>query len=158
MKDLRATLRGLWLQRAPRHFLRRAHPSRAELGDAGEELAARHLRRLGWRLRGRQLRTAHGEVDLWAWHAQKAWVVEVKTRHVAWHFSGPPRPGGAPRAWSMVYRPSTSLTPKQRSRLARAARDLARRCDRQPALALVEVFVSEDGRTVEVHGPGGCLL
>lgn len=50
------------------------------LGDAGERLAARHLRRLGMRILFRQYRTPAGEIDLIAQQGKTVVFVEVKTR------------------------------------------------------------------------------
>ncbi len=50
------------------------------LGNAGERLAARHLRRLGMRILHRQYRTPMGEIDLIAQDGQTLVFVEVKTR------------------------------------------------------------------------------
>lgn len=63
-------------------LLRRAPPTGKALGDAGERLAARHLRRLGYRVRARNLVTAAGEADLVcdAPDRRTLVIVEVKTR------------------------------------------------------------------------------
>ena len=50
------------------------------LGDAGERLAARHLRRLGYRILARRYRTPLGEIDLIARDGDCLVFVEVKTR------------------------------------------------------------------------------
>jgi putative endonuclease len=53
--------------------------ARADLGRAGEQLAAQHLERLGFRIVARNHRTRFGELDLIA--ADDRWLVfcEVKT-------------------------------------------------------------------------------
>ncbi|TMK39693.1 MAG: YraN family protein [Actinobacteria bacterium] len=55
-------------------------PSRAELARRGEELAARHLERLGYRRVARNERTRWGELDLIVCDARTLVFVEVKTR------------------------------------------------------------------------------
>ncbi len=50
------------------------------LGDEGERLAARHLRRLGYKILARRYRTAMGEIDLIARDGACIVFVEVKTR------------------------------------------------------------------------------
>jgi len=50
------------------------------LGDAGERLAARHLRRAGLRVLLRRYRTPQGEIDLICREGQTVVFVEVKTR------------------------------------------------------------------------------
>ena len=57
-------------------------------GDLGERLAARHLRRQGYKILARQWRGRMGEVDLIARQGQTIVFVEVKTRR--------PDPGSRP--------------------------------------------------------------
>ena len=59
-----------WLQRS----------ATASLGTRGEAAAARYLRRKGYRIVARQLRTGLGELDLVAVDRQVVVFVEVKTR------------------------------------------------------------------------------
>lgn len=67
--------------------LRRLSPARrapvedrAALGRWGEDLAARELRRRGYRVLERNQRVSRGEVDLVARHGGAVVLVEVKTR------------------------------------------------------------------------------
>lgn len=53
------------------------------LGDEGERLAARFLRRQGYRILARRYRTALGEIDLVARDGSCIVFVEVKTRRTA---------------------------------------------------------------------------
>ena len=53
---------------------------RGELGRWGEELAARHLARRGWRILARNFRSGPREVDLVARRGSVLAFVEVKTR------------------------------------------------------------------------------
>lgn len=50
------------------------------LGDEGERIAKRHLRRLGYRIVARQYRNQWGEIDLIALDGECLVFVEVKTR------------------------------------------------------------------------------
>lgn len=50
------------------------------LGDAGERLAERYLRRQGYTILARQYRTSVGEIDLIARDGDWIVIVEVKTR------------------------------------------------------------------------------
>ena len=56
---------------------------RQRLGARGEQLAAAHLERLGYRILARNHRTRWGELDLIAQHRETLAFVEVKTRRAA---------------------------------------------------------------------------
>jgi len=56
--------------------------SRKSLGRLGEQLAAEHVERLGWRIVERNYRTRLGELDLVAIHADTLVFIEVKTCRV----------------------------------------------------------------------------
>jgi putative endonuclease len=56
---------------------------RIPLGRRGEEIAARHLRRCGYRILERNFRTAGAEIDLVATDHETLVFVEVKTRSSA---------------------------------------------------------------------------
>ncbi|MFV1960108.1 MAG: YraN family protein [Planctomycetota bacterium] len=88
------------------------------LGRRGEQVAARALRRAGYRILGRNLRTPHGEVDLLAREGGALVVVEVKTRRL-------PAPGEPPLRRRV-------LGASQRDRLRRAAAWLGRRAGSDP--------------------------
>ncbi len=85
-------------------------PPRARRGCRGERLAARHLRRSGYRILARNLRVDGIEVDLLARESRWLVLVEVKT------VGGPP-----PREGMRLVRR------QQIRRLCRAGRTLARR-------------------------------
>ena len=53
--------------------------SRKSLGRLGEQLAAEHLERLGWKIVERNFRTRLGELDVVATHGATLVFVEVKT-------------------------------------------------------------------------------
>jgi len=79
-------------------------------------VAARFLRRRGWRVRARRLRTPFGEIDLLAVRGGRTACVEVKTGR------GPvPEAGPCGSRW----RPGHRLDARRLRRLARAARSLA---------------------------------
>lgn len=50
------------------------------LGDRGERLAVRHLKKLGYRILARQSRSRMGEIDIVALDGETIVFVEVKTR------------------------------------------------------------------------------
>jgi putative endonuclease len=66
-----------WLKRVSR----RSSADRAKLGALGERAAGRHLRRHGYRVLGRNVRTRLGEIDLLAEEKSSGAlvIVEVKT-------------------------------------------------------------------------------
>ena len=64
---------------------------RRTLGSQGEELAAAHLERAGYRIADRNFRTRYGELDLVAYDERCLVFCEVKTRR-AGSSSGPPTP------------------------------------------------------------------
>ena len=68
----------------------------------GEDLAARELRRRGWTLAGRRVRTPAGEVDLVARDGETLVLFEVKTGRVPDGWRGPP-----------LWRPRDRLGPRQ---------------------------------------------
>jgi putative endonuclease len=52
--------------------------SRAALGRHGEDLAAEHLRKAGYRILERNVRTRHGEIDIIAEDGECLVFVEVE--------------------------------------------------------------------------------
>src|SRR4051795_2508544 len=88
---------------------------RHRLGREGEEIAARHLIRLGYRVIERNYRTRFGELDLVAWDGCTLVFCEVKTR----------------RALAAGRTPFESLGRAQQKRIRQMAADwLCRRSDR----------------------------
>jgi hypothetical protein len=123
---LARALRAFVLQRSPALFVRSCKPDGAELGLVGEEFTARALRRAGWTILARRLRTPEGEIDLVARDQSRQLVcVEIKTAR--------PQPLPLPHALAgqraRFEEPSglaTRLAHGQIERLARAARLVGR--------------------------------
>lgn len=116
--------------------LRRRDPA-ARLGRRGERLAARWLRRRGWRLRRRDATIARTQVDLVVEAPDGRLVlVEVKTR----------RDGR--------FGPELALDPAQRRRLVRAARILARTEGRPTRVDLVAIVWPAGGKATVRHYEG----
>ncbi len=99
----------------PRHDCRRRR-----LGRLGEELAARHLERLGYSLLDRNHRTRFGEIDLVAYDGATLAFVEVKT-----HRTLAPRSDGGPRRASPVAGSCADELGWPRARPRRRLRGLA---------------------------------
>jgi putative endonuclease len=81
------------------------------VGALGEDLAAGHLRGLGFSMLARNERSRGGEIDLIAFDGRTLVFVEVKTRRVVASQRGI-RPDQEPLAW---------LRPRQRARVRRLA-------------------------------------
>lgn len=64
-----------WLRAKARH-----PTARIERGERGEEVAARHLRRAGYKVLVRRFQSRHGEIDLVCRQGEWLVFVEVKTR------------------------------------------------------------------------------
>ena len=54
--------------------------NRRSLGDRGEDMAAAHLKKQGYKILARNYRTPIGEIDLVARHQGVLVIIEVKTR------------------------------------------------------------------------------
>ena len=57
-----------------------SHARNAAVGRAGEDLASRHLRRQGYEILARNVRSVEGEIDILARDGKTLVVCEVKTR------------------------------------------------------------------------------
>jgi putative endonuclease len=84
---------------------------RRTLGRLGERLAEAHLRRLGFSVVARNVRTRHGEIDLIAFDGATLVFAEVKTRRL----------GARQRMIRADQDPLTALRSRQRARLRRLA-------------------------------------
>ncbi len=85
--------------------------TRRRLGRSGEELAARHLRGLGFVVLARNVRTARGEIDVIARRGSLLVFAEVKTRRI----------DAAQRSAREDQLPLSGLGARQRARLRRLA-------------------------------------
>jgi putative endonuclease len=113
---------------------------RRRLGHLGEELAAAHFERLGFRVLARNVRTRRGELDMIAFDGETLVFVEVKTRRTTRD-----APRGAPDR-----PPLERLGPRQRVRIRRLASEwlaeTGRERPRARALRFDAVGVLVDGR------------
>ena len=90
---------------------RRRRWSTAKVGRSGEQLAARYLRRRGYRIVGRQVQLSAGEIDLIAVSSDRRLIfVEVKSRR-----------------GTRDTRPGTAVGRRKRRRLRRAAHEFLHR-------------------------------
>jgi putative endonuclease len=118
-------------------------PGRDPLGARGERIAARWLRRRGYRVRRRNLRLGPGEIDLVCvapGGSGTVVVVEVKTRRVSSSGGRPP--------------PEASVTSRKRRKLLTLARALSARREfrgRPVRIDVVAVEIPPRGRAVVRH-------
>jgi putative endonuclease len=122
---------------------------RQKLGRRGEEIAARHMERAGWRIVARNYRVREGEIDLIAARGRTLVFCEVKTLV----HRGRPARGPANPVESVGYRKQVQVR-----RIARAW--LAQHADRRLGVAdlrldVIGVVLSPDGRLLHLdHIPG----
>ena len=140
------------LLRHPRIFVSLFEPDDSELGALGEEVAARHLDELGWRILARRLETRAGEADLVVRRGSTLAVVEVKTGRV----TSTPRPAGwkAPGDLGLRWRPGFRCDARRLARLRRVLGVIARAESPRPAetrVDLVEVLLERPRRFRVIH-------
>ncbi|MEO6708009.1 MAG: YraN family protein [Planctomycetota bacterium] len=125
-------------------FARTLRPCAAEVGEAGERIAASYLRASGMQFLGRRVATQRAEVDLVFLDRGRLVCVEVKT---------------ALRARSGLWRPGDSWRSAAFQRQRSAAAELQARklasVGGPPRLDLVEVWIGPHGKRPEIcHRPG----
>lgn len=111
------------------------------VGEAGEEIAVRHLRQKGMRILERRARVGRYEIDIVARQGREWVFIEVKTRSTR-------RFGAA----------AEGVSEKKRNSLRRAVEEYVRRygLEREPLRCdLVAVDILEDGSPSVQHYPGG---
>lgn len=116
------------------------------LGRAGERLAARHLRRAGYSILGRNIRVQVGEADLVCLAPDRSTlvIVEVKTR----------RRGAGRAPISELVPPEASVHAHKRSKLAAVARTLIRANkwqDRAIRIDIIAIEWPDDGSTPTIR-------
>lgn len=118
-------------QRAQHRVMTR---SRA-LGRRGEDLAHRHLQKLGYRIVARNYRTLSGkhEVDLIAWDGDRLVFVEVKTR-----------------SNDETGTPDRAVTPEKQHRITRAAMDYVHASRSDWSQVRFDVLTIVDRKTPEI--------
>lgn len=104
--------------RHPHLFVRVWEPSDRELGELGEEIAARRLLHAGFVVLGRRVRTPAGEVDVLARDGAEIVCVEVKTARARQL----PRRRGATPVLDARWRPGARFTAERLARHVRAGR------------------------------------
>ncbi len=107
------------------------------IGDIGERVAARHLKKGGYKIKGRNKHFSHNEIDIIAEDKNYVVFVEVKTRTLTSEGLGSPSPAAA-------------VTQAKQSRLIRAACDYLRKkpTKKQPRMDVIEIWLRRE--TAEV--------
>lgn len=113
-------------------------PAHLRTGAWGERLAARHLKKKGYRILGRRVRVGRrDELDLIARHKEVLVFVEVKTR-----------------ASVDFGRPVTAVNRSKQAALSRAAMRYMRKLKRKPdyfRFDVVEVVGTEDSEEAQIN-------
>jgi len=102
-----------------------------ELGAKGEEIAARYLKKKGYRIIERNFRTRIGEIDIIAEHDRELVFIEVKTRTDV-----------------LFGSPFESVTPQKQKQLSKVALDYMNKmdCHDLPArFDVVGIEIREEG-------------
>ncbi|MEM7622772.1 MAG: YraN family protein [Planctomycetota bacterium] len=104
------------------------HATRAQIGQWGERIAARHLKRNGYRVLARNLKTAVAEVDVLARERATGTlvIVEVKASGAGLGGGLGGGSGGRSSGGAGGGSPERNLSRSQQDRLVRTARHLAR--------------------------------
>ncbi len=109
--------------------------SKKDVGKKGERLAARHLRRLGYRLLAKNVQCGKNELDLIVKNQQYLVFVEVKARS----FSGDEM---------LLHRPSLAVDAAKRERTILAAKAYLRSHPTPlcPRFDVIEVYLDREKR------------
>ena len=110
--------------------------SKADIGKRGEKIAARYLKKKGYRILGRNLHFGKNELDLVAKNKECLTFVEVKTRTYE-------RAEDAEQ-----YRPSLAVDREKRLRTAQATKAYLRAHPTRlcPRLDVIEVYLDRQNR------------
>ena len=114
-------------------FFKDKKPTTTDIGRYGEEIAAKHLKELGFRIIARNRHEGRNEIDIIAENRKFIAFVEVKTRSMA-------------RAYSYDYgAPADAVTPAKRKRTVEAARAYLykSKSKKTPRFDVVEVYLGE---------------
>ena len=113
--------------------------TRAKLGKRGEDLAAHHLKKLGFSILVRNYRQKTGEIDIIARDGNCLVFVEVKTRKTL-----------------RFGQPFEAVTPKKQAQLARVATDYLSRkklLDQPARFDVISILLPDTGNATIEHLP-----
>lgn len=100
------------------------------VGCIGEDIAAAHLRRRGYALRGRNVRVGRGEIDVIAYDAAQRCLVFVEVKHRS--------------SFDPDYPAEALLTRRKKMRMLRAARAWVDRHDYRGSYRIDAVCIEGD--------------
>src|SRR3989304_590475 len=118
-------------------------PSRRDLGDFGERVAAPHLEAKGYHVRERNFRVAEGEIDIIAERDGTLVFVEVRTRRGGSHGTA-----------------AESITPRKAAHLLAAAQAYAQAnpdCPPDQRIDVIAVELAPDGRVLSLEQIEGAV-
>lgn len=113
-------------------FFKNKKPSTTDIGRYGEEVAARHMKKLGYRIVARNLHEGRNELDLIAENGEYIVFVEVKTRSSA--------------TYAYDYGSAAdAVTPAKQKRTVEAARAYLYKSHSQkmPRFDVIEVYLGQ---------------
>lgn len=117
-------------------FFKEKKPTTTDIGRYGEEIAAKHLKQMGYRILDRNRHEGKNEIDIVAEDSEFLVFVEVKTRTA--------------RAYSRDYgTPADAVTPTKRKRTVEAARAYLykSKSEKIPRFDVIEIYLRETSLT-----------
>jgi len=108
--------------------------NKRKTGNIGEDIAARALKKDGYKIKERNYVAFDSEIDIIAESKDTIAFVEVKTRTVG-------------RESPMELRPAAAVTPDKQRKIISAAKYYlgTKNVDRHVSLDIIEVYLNEDG-------------
>ena len=115
-----------------------------DIGRYGEKLAARYLKKNGYKILDRNIHKSHNEIDIIAVNKEYLVFVEVKTRSVGEDL------------YSDYGTPAEAVTLQKQRRLITAAKryiyDAKKYYDKQPRMDIVEVYLNKsNGKPLNIN-------
>ena len=110
--------------------------TRGEIGAYGEKLAAKHLKKTGYKILEKNKHQSYNEIDLIVADKEYIVFVEVKTRSVQ-----------SDNLYLPFGSPAEAVDKKKQARTVRAAKDYLRdnpQKGKQPRMDVVEVFLEKE--------------
>lgn len=117
--------------------------TRGEIGALGERLAAKYLKKNGYRILDKNKHQSHNEIDLIVSNRNDIVFVEVKTRSVC-----------ADNFYLPFGSPAAAVDKQKQKRTVRAAQDYLRAhpTKKQPRMDVVEIYLEkETGKLLKLH-------